>query len=55
MITAMNTVAIVLVALAGLAYLIYLTSFIAGDGYGRRAASGLPRSHVPDLFEPRRY
>jgi len=54
MIGAMTTTALLIVAvLALIAYVAYLGSLIAGDGYGHRAASGLPRSHKPDIFEPR--
>jgi hypothetical protein len=52
-ITAMTTVTLVLTALALVATFGYLVRMIAGDGYGHRAASGLPRSHRPDVFEPR--
>jgi hypothetical protein len=51
-ITAMTTF-LVLLALAGIAYTGYLVSLLRSDGYGHRAASGLPRSHRPDAFEPR--
>jgi len=33
------------------AYAFYLGHLIANDGLGARAASGLPRSHHPDVFE----
>jgi hypothetical protein len=49
----MTTVTIILIALALVATFGYLASLIASDGYGHRAASGLPRSHKPDMFEPR--
>jgi hypothetical protein len=49
----MTTVTLLLIALALVATFGYLVRMIAGDGYGHRAASGLPRSHRPDVFEPR--
>jgi hypothetical protein len=49
----MTTVTLILIALALVGTFGYLARMIAGDGYGHRAASGLPRSHRPDLFEPR--
>jgi hypothetical protein len=39
------------VALVG--YLTFLARFIHNDGQGTRAASDLPRSHRPDVFELR--
>jgi hypothetical protein len=53
-ITAMTTLTLILIASALIATFGYLAALIHGDGYGRRAASGLPRSHRPDVFEPRR-
>jgi len=50
-ISAMTTVTLILIALAAVAYFGYLASLISGDGHGHRAASGLPRSHHPDIFE----
>jgi len=52
----MSTVALILVAaVAFVAYMAFLYSLIMGDGYGHRAASGLPRSHKPDLFDPEKF
>lgn len=54
MIGAMTTALLIgLVVVALVAYLAYLGRLIAGDGYGHRSPSGLPRSHRPDTFEPR--
>ena len=44
---------LILIALALVVISGDLARMIAGDGYGHRAASGLPRSHKPDVFEPR--
>ncbi len=55
MITAMTTVALLLVlaaatVLLGLAAAVY----VKNDGYGRPgSARTAPRSHVPDVFDPR--
>ena len=49
----MTTTALILIALALVATFGYLAWLIPRDGYGHRAASGLPRSHKPDMFEPR--
>jgi hypothetical protein len=51
------TTATILIALVALAALVaYATvTFIRHDGYGRPTLGRTPpRSHVPDLFEPRR-
>jgi hypothetical protein len=54
MIKDMTTVAIILIVLAVAAvYGVALARFIAGDGHWYRAASGLPRSHPKEPFEPR--
>ncbi len=49
-ITAILLLLLVLAAIAGPA----LATFIHNDGYGRRGpGSTPPRSHQPDLFDPR--
>jgi hypothetical protein len=51
------TTALILIALVALAALLAAatTTFVRHDGYGRPTAGRTPpRSHAPDLFEPRR-
>ena len=56
MITAMTEILIIALALAATAALVRVAwwALVDNDGYGRpdRAAT-TPRSHVPDLFDPR--
>ena len=50
------TTALILIALVALAAFLVraVTTFVSHDGYGRPSAGRTPpRSHVPDLFEPR--
>lgn len=50
------TLILILTGIAALAgYVAYLAHFINNDGRGSRAASGLPRSHRPDVFEVRSF
>ncbi len=50
-IDAMNLFLAILLIAASTAYLVYLAAYIHHDGYGSRAASGLPRSHHRDMFD----
>ncbi|WP_157551339.1 hypothetical protein [Nocardioides jensenii] len=47
----MNLFLAILLIAASTAYLVYLAAYIHHDGYGSRAASGLPRSHHRDMFD----
>jgi hypothetical protein len=59
MITAMNALLTMIIAIAALTALAwvgaYLYDLVRTDGYGRRPANRAPRSHVADVFDPDRY
>jgi hypothetical protein len=57
MITAMNLLTLVLLAIAAAAVIAFalhqITLIVKGDGYGRRSGQRTPPlSHVPDQFDP---